>query len=219
MHRAARTSKLVETWKPSFLEGCLAMKRWFTPGRRWLSFGGGLTAGLLVGVGLLIGGIVGNRYTAQDRQPEGLSLPITKLHATATHGGETFAMATGAITPEVEGVFFLDYLTGELQCQVVSVRYLQLAGVFKHNVIADLGIEKGKKPSFLLTTGQAQFRSTGGAVQFAGTIVYVADANSGNWAAYALPWNRQAESVGVTQAFPMKLIGGGKARDLALRDQ
>lgn len=196
------------------------MKRWMIPGRRWLTFGGGLSAGLLIGIGLLMGGIVGSRYAAQDGNSASLSLPITKLHATATHGGETFAMATGAITQEVEGVFFLDYLTGELQCQVVSVRYLQLAGVFKHNVIADLGVEKGtKKPSFLMATGAAQFRSTGGAIQFAGCIVYVADANTGNWAAYALPWNRQAESVGVTQAFPMKLIGGGKARDLALRDQ
>jgi len=195
------------------------MKRWFTPGRRWLSFGGGLTAGLLVGVGLLIGGIFGSQYVSQNRNPEGLNFPVTKLHATATHGGETFAMATGAITPEVEGVFFLDYLTGDLQCQVVSVRFFQLAGVFKHNVLGDLGIEKDKKPSFLLATGAAQFRSTGGAIQFAGSIIYVADAKTGNWAAYALPWNRQAEAAGAPQVFPMKLIGAGKARDLALRDE
>lgn len=195
------------------------MKRWFKAGRRWLSFGGGLTAGLLVGVGLLVGGIVGTRSGGSGNTPALLSPPITQLHATATHGGDTFAMATGFITPEVEGVFFLDYLTGDLQCQVVSVRYFGLAGVFKHNVIADLGIEKDKKPRFLITTGQASFRSTGGTLQFASSIVYVADANTGNWAAYALPWNRQAETVGATQVFPMKLIGGGKARELAIRDQ
>lgn len=194
------------------------MMRRFTLRRGWLSFGAGLTAGLLVGVGLLIGGIVGSRSGSTADASSGLSFPVSQLHATATHGGETFAIATGTITPEVEGVFFLDYLTGDLQCQVVSVRFLQLAGAFKHNVIADLGVEKGKKPQFLLATGQAQFRSTGGAIQFAGSIVYVADANTGNWAAYALPWNRQAEVAGATQVFPMKLIGGGKARDLAIRE-
>ena len=195
------------------------MNRWFSPEKRWMSFGGGLTAGLLVGVGLLVGGIVGTRYASDRPAATGLTPPITRLHASATHGSDTFAMATGLVTPEVEGVFFLDYLTGELQCQVVSVRFFGLAGVYKHNVLADLGVEKGKKPNFLLATGQAQFRSTGGAVQFAGSIVYVADANTGAWAAYALPWNRQAETVGVTQVFPMKLIGGGKARELAIRDQ
>lgn len=189
------------------------MKRWLARQRHWLSFGGGLTVGLLVGIGLLIGGLVGSRYGSPS------TLPVTQLHASATHGGETFAIATGPITGEVEGVFFLDYLTGELQCRVINVRLGQLAALYRHNVITDLGLEKGKTPKFLIATGGASFRSGGGGTQLASCVVYVADATSGNWAAYALPWNRQAESVGVAQAFPFQLIGTGKARELAIRDQ
>lgn len=193
------------------------MKRWFARQRSWISFGSGLAAGLLVGVGLLVGGLIGSQYAG----PAGSTLlpPAVPLHATATHGGESFAIATGTITPEVEGIFFLDYLTGELQCRVINVRTGQLGGMFKHNVFSDLGVEKGKKPSFLMVTGLTQFRAFGGGTQLAGCVCYVTDANTGIWAAYALPWNRQAEAVGATQVFPMQVIGTGKARELAIRDQ
>ncbi len=42
-------------------------------------------------------------------------MPETVLNASASHGGETFAMATGPVDADVEGLFMLDFLTGELQ--------------------------------------------------------------------------------------------------------
>lgn len=190
------------------------MKLWTMRRRRWMSFGGGLIAGLLVGVGLLIGGLIGANY-----RPSVAPFSETMLHASATHGGETFAIATGTITGEVEGVFFLDYLTGDLQCRVINVKSGALGGLYKHNVFTDLGVEKGKTPRLLMVTGLASFRSIGGGTQAAGSVCYVADSKSGNWAAYALPWNRQAEAVGAAQVFPMTVIGTGKAREFIERDQ
>ena len=91
----------------------------------WL--GTGLGIGLLFGVAMLIGAVV----AMNARSPE-LVLP-TDLHATATHGNDAFAIATGDIADGVEGVFFLDFLTGELQCRVINRRTGQLGGQFRQN--------------------------------------------------------------------------------------
>jgi len=178
----------------------------------WISLLTGLSLGLLVGVGMLIGALV------TLSQPEvGFRLPEQLLHATATDNGGTMALATGPIDGEVEGLFILDFLTGELQCLVVNSRSGQLGGMFKHNVAVDLGVEQGKQPKYIMVTGMANFRTaTAGNIRPAASIVYVADANTGNYAAYSLPWNRQAQQVNVAQFSPMVLIGAGSARQVAV---
>ena len=176
--------------------------------KKWLPFGAGLGLGLVFGLGMLIGSL------AARRQAMELELPVQALHASATHGSDNFAIATGDISDGVEGIFFLDFLTGELQCHVLNPRTGALGGMFKHNVVADLGIERGKKPQYLMVTGRASFRGSG--VRPADSVVYVVDGNTGNFAAYILPWNRQAVNVGVVQANPMKLIGKGRARSLEI---
>lgn len=185
------------------------MRQWFKS-RAAVMFGCGLSVGLLVGVGMLVGSIA-----ALKSQPQtGLQFPLQKLQAVATHGGESFAMATGPISDGMEGVFFLDFLTGDLQGYVMSSRGV-MGGAFAHNIVQDLGVEKGKKPQFLLATGTASFR---GNTQMAGCIVYVCDANTGRFVAYGLPWSRQAEAVAAAQRNRMVLLGAGKVRE-AVADQ
>jgi hypothetical protein len=145
-----------------------------------------------------------------------LSFPETVLNATATHGGTTMAMATGPIADCVEGLFVMDFITGELQCWVYNPRTGQIGGMFKHNVVADLGVEQGKQPKYLLVTGQGSFRTGGGNIRPADAIVYVADENTGHFAAYVLPWNRQAQQFNMAQASPMQLLGKGNARNVQL---
>lgn len=178
----------------------------------WIALTIGLTMGLLVGVGMLVGALVtlGQRDAA-------LPFPDRLLHATATDNGGTMAIATGPIDGEVEGLFILDFLTGELQCLVVNSRTGQLGGLFKHNVALDLGVEQGKQPKYIMVTGMANFRTaSAGNIRPAASIVYVADSNTGNYAAYSLPWNRQAQQVNVAQFNPMVLIGAGSARQVAV---
>ena len=190
------------------------MVRWFKRQRRFVSFGTGLTAGLLIGVGMLVGALVAtNHRTSATQVPEEL------LHAVATHGSDSLAMATGPISDGVEGVFFLDFLTGDIRCQVINPRFGGLGGVFYHNVAADLGVEKAKKQSFLLCTGVANLKTTGGSnFKFADSVVYVADANTGNWAAYLLPWSDNMTSNNQTIVGRFRLIGTGKAREIVKRD-
>lgn len=178
--------------------------------KKWLPFGAGLGLGLVFGLGMLLG-------VSINQQPQvELTLPPQALHASATHGSSNFAIATGEIADGVEGVFFLDFLTGELQCHVPNARNPQApGGLFKHNVVADLGIERGKKPQYLMVTGRVAFRG-GGQLRPADCMVYVVDGNTGNFAAYILPWNRQASVVGAAQANPMTLLTKGRARSVEI---
>jgi hypothetical protein len=127
-------------------------------------------------------------------------------------------MATGPIDSDMEGVFMLDYLTGELHCWVLYPQSAQFGGMFKYNVIADLGVQQGKKPNYVMVTGQASFGGRTGVQTPAGCAVYVADANTGNVAAYSLLWNRTMARTGTPQTGTFRLLGTGKARTLEIRE-
>ena len=174
----------------------------------------GLAMGLLVGVGMMIGTLVAVRSAPSA----GLPFPETLLHATASHSGNSMAMATGYIDEEVEGVFILDYLKGDFQCYVINPRYpTQWSGLFKYNVIRDLGIEQGKDPNYVMVTGHAQFIRGTGVQTPAATVVYVMDANSGHFAAYGLAWNRTMARGPNVQTGTLTLLQQGKARTLEIR--
>ncbi len=67
----------------------------------------------------------------------------------------------------------------------------------KHNVLADLKVEKGKKTNFLLVTGASSFIKGAGSLTPALSTIYVCDANSGHLFAYGLRFNRTAYSQAV----------------------
>jgi hypothetical protein len=177
----------------------------------WLMLSAGLAMGLLVGTGMMVGVLVATYHRAGK-----IAFPETILNATATHGGRTMAMATGPIDGGVEGLFVLDFITGELQCSVLHPRSGQVGGLYRHNVVQDLGVEIGKQPSYLMVTGIANFRTAGGNLRPAETVVYVADENTGNFAAYMLPWNRGAAQYNFAQVNPMVIIGRGTARSIVV---
>jgi hypothetical protein len=174
----------------------------------------GLAMGLLVGVGMMIGTLVAVRSAPATA----LSLPETLLHATASHSGKSMAMATGLVDEEAEGVFILDFLTGELQCYVINPRTYQWGGMFKYNVISDLGVQQGKDPNYVMVTGQTQFQRGTGVATPAMCVVYVMDANTGNFAAYGLAWNRTMARGPQVQAGSLTLLQQGKARTLEIRE-
>lgn len=179
--------------------------------RSWMLLGAGLAIGLAIGGAMTAGVVVGSRQQGDHAA----ALSELRLKATSTHGSETFAIATGPIDGEVEGLYCLDYLTGDLSCFVLSSRGKGFAGLFKTNIVKDLPPEKGKKPAYSMVTGGINFRGSPNAPQ---SVVYVADANTGVWAAYSFPWAKGASAAGVTQAQQMILVTGGKARDLSLRE-
>ncbi|MCU0877144.1 MAG: hypothetical protein MUF06_05045 [Pirellulaceae bacterium] len=180
--------------------------------KAWLLVGLGLALGLSIG-GAMTAGVLLGRSTGTNSAAT--TLDELKLRAVASHGNETFAIATGVVDEEVEGLFCLDFLTGDLKCYVLNNRGRGVQGYFATNVLKDISVEKGKKPAYCLVTGSIRYR---GNPNTPGCLVYVADANSGNFAAYSFGWARGASSAGISQSQPMQLVFAGKARNLEIRE-
>lgn len=183
-------------------------------GRRFRSWGmlaAGLAVGLTIGGAVAVGVLLGQRGQSAAGMP---SLAELKLKASASHGSDTFAIATGNVDEDVEGLFTLDFLTGDLQCFVVNPRNGAMGGWFKTNVASVLSVERGKKPAYLIATGHINVAGGYGGQRPAASICYVVDANSGEVAAFSFPWTKAATSAGVAQATDMRLVGKWKARNL-----
>jgi hypothetical protein len=173
----------------------------------------GLAIGLTMGGAMTLGVWLGQQGPAAAVS----DWSDLKLKAMASHGTDTFAIATGSVDDDVEGLYTLDFLTGDLQCFVINPRTGKFGGWFKTNVASHLGVEKGKKPSYLLATGLINVQGYGGNQRPAHSLCYVVDANTGDVAAFSFPWAKSATAAGMAQATEMALVGKWKARDINLR--
>ena len=150
---------------------------------------GGVSLGLLGGVGLAFGLI------AFFGQPQTVwQIPV---HATATQGQDSFAIATGELDDGVEALYFLDFLTGELKAAVLNPRSGKFTAFFAYkNVFKDLGIDltEVKNPKFLMVTGATDMRQgvPGTNVKFGKGVIYITELTTGKIGAYTVPWNRAA---------------------------
>ena len=173
------------------------------------TFGIGVASGVLLGAGILVGVVL---TAALDVWP----IWETPLEAVASSAGDTMAIATGPIDQGVEGLFVLDFITSELTCQVLNPRTAKLGGVYRRNVAADLGVEQGKQPKYLMVTGFLQVKQNIGNVKPAESVVYVADVNTGKYMAYILPWSKMAANNYQPQAAQMIPVGGGSSRNIVV---
>lgn len=173
----------------------------------------GFATGVLVGLA-----VVTTMGLVFGRNESRLIVPEIPLHAAASYASENMAAATGLIDDQVEGLFTLDFITGELSCAVMALRggrTAKIGAVYRQNVVADLGIERTKKPKYLLVTGLANFVGRGGNTRLASSVAYVIDANTGGFAAYGVPWNTSAAARGGQQMAPMVLLDKGTVRTMA----
>jgi len=134
-------------------------------------------------VGLVIGVVIG-----------GL-MPHTPLHAVATDTSDSFAIATGPVDSDVEAIYFLDFLTGDLRAAVLGSQNGRFTAFYNYNVLNDLGVDPSKKPRYLMVTGIADLRRAGGTqVRPSRAVVYVAEVTTGKVAAYAIPWSQASHA-------------------------
>jgi hypothetical protein len=164
-------------------------------------------SGLLIACVLYFGG-----YIEQSRT----RWLETRLHAAAAQGDGSLSIATGPIEPGIEGLFVLDAISGDLTCGVLNPRTGQIAGLFRRNIALDLGVEQGKQPKYLMVTGALELKSQVSNIRPALSLVYVADATTGRYAGYMMPWNTQVinQNQAIVQTF--RPIGGGSARNVVL---
>ncbi len=142
--------------------------------------------------------------------------PHTPLHAVSSDRTDTYAMATGPVDSEVEAVYLLDFLTGDLGAIVLGKQPRSWTGFFRANVSTDLAIDPQKNPKFLMVTGMAGLRRAGGTrEQPSSAVCYVAEIGSGKLAAYAIPWSPSRYAAGQTQSAPLVLVGATHFRQNA----
>lgn len=143
--------------------------------------------------------------------------PLPPLLAAAAVSGDTMSMATGPIGRDSEGVFFLDFITGDLQCLVYYPRMGGFGAHYVTNVMQHLGGGAGQNAKYLMLTGQATVTGTTGGARPGGSFVYVTDTTTGIFAAYAVPWNPTAETSGQIQTGALVYVGGGPIRNFQLQ--
>lgn len=132
------------------------------------------------------------------------------LDATAAVSSDRFSIATGPVSDEAEGFFVLDHSTGILQCRVFSPRSEGFAAAFTANIGESLGAG-GKGGSFLMVTGAADMTRGRRGTQLAPTLVYVLNTATGNYAAFGVPFDRQAVATGRPQGGVLLPMGIGTA--------
>ena len=177
-----------------------------------------LAGGLLVGAGLAFGLWIGTQSSSNRWADAFPDLPERVLHtATAASVGDSFALATGAIDEDAEGVFVLDFLTGNLRCAVLNHRTGKFSALFQANVARDLGVTKNGK--YQIVTGIVNFNRGASVFQPSLSVVYVLDSNSGNMIAYGIPWRREAATTGQRQFGALVPIDGMKVRTISVREQ
>jgi hypothetical protein len=175
----------------------------------------GLAVGLAIGGALTAGVVLGRRSAAPAAAAPALG--DLQLKALASHGSDSFAIATGMVDNEFEGLYTLDFLTGDLQCFVIG-RNMAVSGWFKTNVAKELPPEGSKKPNYLISTGRVSIQGTYGNQRPAASICYVVDANTGNVAAYCFPWNASRNATGAAQFTEMTSVAKWKSRSVNLRE-
>jgi hypothetical protein len=112
----------------------------------------------------------------------------TPLHAVATDRQENFAVATGWIDQDMEGLFFMDFVTGNLKAAVLNSKTGQFTAFYEQNILADLGIQPDKNPKFLMVTGGAALPTQAGGKRMGNSVVYVVEVTTGRAVAYGIPW-------------------------------
>lgn len=142
--------------------------------------------------------------------------PLPQIFADAATATDSMAVATGPVSKDAEGIFFLDFLTGDLQCLVYYPRVGVFGARYFANVQQQLG--GGKNSKYLLVTGQATTPASSGTVRPGGSLVYVTDVTSGRFAAYIVPFDTTLESRRQSQAGSLVPVAVGPIRNFELRD-
>lgn len=145
-------------------------------------------------------------------------LPGQHVLASATQGEDNFSIATGLVDDDLEGFFFLDFLTGDLRAAIISRRTGKFSGFFEYNVTQDFGT-LAQNPKYLMVTGLVDMPRGRGASQISRCLIYIAEATSGQVFAYALPYSSTLNAAGKTQTGTFALVDGGPFRTAFVRDQ
>jgi hypothetical protein len=141
--------------------------------------------------------------------------PVGQVQALTSLANDAFAVCTLPLDGTNEGVFILDFETGDLSGAILNPATGRFGVSYKHNVLADLGFKPGqvKNPKFLLVAGLADLRRAGNA-SLAQSVLYVTDSSTGTTVAYGIPWSMQ-QPLAASPLVPLDIArprGAAKAK-------
>ena len=136
--------------------------------RRWLWMSIGLAAGLVIA----------------------FVWPHEHAAAVVSDRNDKFAMVTAQfdVTDFVEGVFVLDFLTGQLRGSVMDPRGGKFSAMFTRNVAADFQVNPNEPGTYAIVSGRTNLPSTRGG-RPATSCIYIAELTSGKVVCYSFPVN------------------------------
>lgn len=140
-------------------------------------------------------------------------------HAAAAAVEDSFAVCTAPVGDGMEGLFMLDFETGDVSGGVLNQNTAKFTVGYRYNVLKDLGFKPGKvkNPKFLLVPGQVNLMGPQ-ANKLGQSVLYVTDVSTGVTAAYGVPWGTSAATAASGPVAPLMLLdvvrprgGGDKA--------
>jgi len=168
-----------------------------------------------------VGYFAGQRGVSPSLESTAYASPFAKPPAflESATGGKQMSMATGRIEENVEALFGLDHLTGDLFCWILNPNTGDLATTFRVNVAAALNVQGDA--DYVMCTGVMDFRiSRSGSTRVSDSVIYVGDGNTGNVAAFSVLYDGQAVTRGVASPGELKRISTMITRDpRAVRSQ
>ena len=90
------------------------------------------------------------------------------------------------VTDFVEGVFVLDFLTGQLRGSIMDPRTGKFSVLYARNIAADFQVNPNEPGTYAIVSGRTNLPSVRGASPAASSL-YIAEANSGKVVCYSFP--------------------------------
>ena len=143
-------------------------------------------------LGWLMSGLLAGVFLAQI-------WPHEPAMAVTTDRDSKFALTTCDIAPlgTAQGIFVLDFLTGQLRGAVLNSRFGKFTHFYFRNMAADFNVDPKAEPHYAIVTGTGNLPAAKGVTPATG-VVYVAELTSGKVVCYSFPYqttNRPVKNV------------------------
>jgi hypothetical protein len=131
--------------------------------------------------------------------------PHEPVHAGTADRDDKFGLVTCPVSfvDGTEGIFVIDYLTGQVKGGMVNPRMGKFTNFYFRNVAADFNVDPKAEPHYAMVSGtRGQNIGQAGRTLAAGTI-YVAELTSGKVVAYTFPYVELRQPAAPVQMTPM----------------
>ncbi|MEX0703843.1 MAG: hypothetical protein WD069_17220 [Planctomycetales bacterium] len=130
--------------------------------------------------------------------------PSEPLRADAVDRGSKFSLMTTPVsfTEGTEGVFAVDYLTGQLKGAVINTKVGRFTNFYYRNLAADFNVDPKVQPHYAVVGGRGQLTGTGG-ITSATSLIYVSELTSGKVVAYGMPFRESVQPLPPAELTPI----------------